>query len=251
MTLVKICGVRSPEAALAAAEAGADFVGLMFAESPRRVAPQECYDVVQALTGKRSEGRGLPAIATFDGPARGDVSARSWFGVWADAIEQSAARWRPLIVGVFAGQSAEEVNDIADAAGLDLVQLSGGETQGMIERIALPVLRAVHVASGETATDVFDAISAGAAAGLLLDTASVAAYGGTGEMFDWEVAAEVARRTPFLLAGGLTPENVAAAVAQVEPWGVDVSSGVETDGAKDIEKIRAFIRAAKGVRVGR
>ncbi len=141
MTLVKICGVRDPETALAAAEAGADFIGLMFAESKRRVTPQECYDVVQALKEKRTQG----PDAEFDGPARGDVSARSWFGVWADAIEQSAARWRPLIVGVFADMDADEVNDIADAAGLDLVQLSGGETQGYIERMTRPVLRAVHV----------------------------------------------------------------------------------------------------------
>lgn len=245
MTLVKICGVRDVETVLAAAEAGADFVGLMFAESKRKVTPQECYDVVEALKAKRTQGRD----AQFDGPGRGDVSARTWFGVWADAIEQAAARWRPLIVGVFADMQADEVNDIADAAGLDMVQLSGGETQGYIERIERPVLRAVHVAASDTALDVFDSISAGSAAGLLLDTASDAARGGTGQAFDWEVAAEVAQRTPFLLAGGLTPENVAAAVAQVEPWGVDVSSGVETGGKKDIEKVRAFIRAVKGVRV--
>jgi len=251
MTLVKICGVRTPEVALAAAEAGADFVGIMFAESRRKVTPQECYDIVQALKDKRSDGHSTPATAEFDGPARGDVSARTWFGVWADAIEQSAARWRPLIVGVFADQPAEEVNDIADAAGLDLVQLSGGETQGFIERIERPVIRAIHVAPGETAFDVFDAISAGSAAGLLLDTASDTARGGTGKLFDWDVAAEVAQRTPFLLAGGLAPENVAEAVTRVQPWGVDVSSGVETNGMKDIEKVRAFIRAVKGVRVGR
>jgi phosphoribosylanthranilate isomerase len=246
MTLVKICGVRDPETALAAAEAGADFIGLMFAESKRRVTPQQCYDVVETLKAKRAQG----PDAEFDGPARGDVSARTWFGVWADAIEQSAARWRPLIVGVFADMDADEVNDIARTAGLDLVQLSGGETQGYIERIQRPVIRAVHVSETDTAFDVADAISAGSAAGLLLDTASPAARGGTGLAFDWEVAAEVARRTPFLLAGGLTPENVAAAIEQVEPWGVDVSSGVETDGQKDIEKVRAFIRAAKGTRNG-
>ena len=81
------------------------------------------------------------------------------------------------------------------------------------------------------------------AAGLLLDTANPAVLGGTGSSFDWDVAAEVAPRLPFMLAGGLTPENVAEAVERVGPWAVDVSSGVETEGTKDVEKIRAFIRA--------
>jgi phosphoribosylanthranilate isomerase len=247
VTLVKICGVRDVDVAMAAAEGGADFVGLMFAESRRRVTPQECYDVVQALKERRTQGRD----AEFDGPGRGDVSGRTWFGVWADAIEQAAARWRPLIVGVFADMDADEVNDIASTAGLDLVQLSGGETQCYIERIERPVLRAIHVGAQDSAFDVFDAITPGAAAGLLLDKASAAARGGTGEAIDWEVAAEVARRTPFLLAGGLTPETVAEAVRVAAPWGVDVSSGVETDGRKDKDKVRAFIRAAKGVQIGR
>jgi phosphoribosylanthranilate isomerase len=247
MTLVKICGLRDAETALAAADAGADFIGLVFAESKRRVTPQECYDVVEALKGKRTQGRD----ASFDGPARGDVSARSWFGVWADAIEQSAARWRPLIVGVFADMDAGEVNDIAAAAGLDLVQLSGGEPDAFVSRIELPVIRAIHVKEGMSEYDTHDAAVPGISAALLLDTASDTARGGTGEAFDWDVAAEVARRTPYLLAGGLTPENVAQAVEQVQPWALDVSTGVETGGEKDIEKIRAFIRAAKGVRVER
>ena len=247
MTLVKICGLRDPETALEAAKAGADFIGIMFAESKRKVTPQQCYDIVEALKEKRTQGRD----ASFDGPRRGDVSASSWFGAWADEIEQSAARWRPLIVGVFAEMEVDDVNSIADAAGLDLVQLSGDESAEFAARIHLPVIRAIHVAPGTTEFDVWDAAPPGTSAGILLDTASSAAHGGTGEAFDWEVAKEVARRTPFFLAGGLTPENVAEAVVQVEPWAVDVSSGVETNGSKDIEKIRAFIRAAKGVRIGR
>jgi phosphoribosylanthranilate isomerase len=248
MTLVKICGVRHPETALAAAAAGADFIGLMFAESRRRITPQECHDVIAALKEKRTT---QGPDAAFDGPARGDVSARSWFGVWADAIEQSAARWRPLIVGVFADMDAAEVNDIADAAGLDLVQLSGAEPDAYVSRIERPVIRAIHVKEGMTEYDVHDAAVPGTSAALMLDTASDSARGGTGKTFDWDVAAEVARRTPFFLAGGLTTENVGRAVEQVQPWAVDVSSGVETDGAKDIEKIRAFIHAAKAVRVER
>ncbi len=246
MTIVKICGLRDVETALETAKAGADMIGLMFAESKRRVTPQQCHDIVEALKEGRTQGR----EAQFDGPVRGEVSARTWFGAWAESLEQSAARWRPLIVGVFAKMTPEEVNDIADAAGVDLVQLSGGEDDAFVRQIVRPVIRAVHVSATSTAEAVDDLCVPGISAGLLLDTASAAALGGTGETFDWAIAAEVAQQKPFLLAGGLTPETVAGAIEQVQPWGVDVSTGVETNGTKDIEKIRAFVHAAKGVRVG-
>lgn len=246
MTLVKICGLRDPETALEAAKAGADFIGLMFAESRRKVTPQECYDVCEAVRGSRR----TPPPITFEAPQRGEVRGLSWFGAWSEAIEGTVFRWRPLLVGVFAGQTADEVNDIADAAGLDLVQLSGGESADYVRRIERPTIRAVHIAPETGAEDVFDTVSGMPAAAVMLDTGSATARGGTGQTFDWDVATEVATRLPFMLAGGLTPENVAEAVARVEPWAVDVSSGVETDGTKDIEKVRAFIRAAKGVRVG-
>jgi phosphoribosylanthranilate isomerase len=248
MTLVKICGLRDAETAIETAKAGADFIGLMFVpESKRRVTPQQCHDIVEAIKSNRTQGR----ETMFEGPVRGEVSARTWFGAWAEAIDQSATRWRPLIVGVFAGMTPDEVNDIADAAGIDLVQLSGGEDDSFVRRVHHPVIRVVHVREQMTSYDVDDLCVPGVSAALLLDKGSTAALGGTGQAFDWEVAAEVARHKPFLLAGGLSPENVAEAVDLVQPWGVDVSSGVETDGVKDIEKIRAFIRAAKGVQVGR
>ena len=248
MTLVKICGLKDADTAIETAKAGADFIGIMFAESKRRVTPQQCHDIVEAIKSARTQGR----EATFQGPARGEVSARSWFGAWADAIDESATRWRPLIVGVFAGMSTAEVNDIADAAGLDLVQLSGGEDDDFVRKVHRPVVRTVHVHPGATADDVEDRCIAGISAALLLDTGSPRGLGGTGEAFDWSIAAEIAeRRKPFMLGGGLTPETVGAAIEQVHPWAVDVSSGVETDGVKDIEKISAFIRAAKGAPVGR
>jgi phosphoribosylanthranilate isomerase len=249
MTLVKICGVRDPATALEAVKAGADMVGLMFAESKRRVTPQECHDVCEAIRGieRRPDG---PAL--FEGPEPGEVRGSSWFNAWAEAIDTAAWRWRPLIVGVFADMDAGEVNDIASAAGLDVVQLSGAESADFIRRIERPVIRAIHVREQMTDEEIYDeAAELRTAAALMLDTASAAARGGTGEAFDWDIAAAAAQRLPFLLAGGLTPANVAEAVARVQPWGVDVSSGVETDGKKDIEKIRAFIRAAKGAPVER
>lgn len=246
MTRVKICGLRDPETATAAAAAGADFVGLVFAESRRRVTPQECYDVVEAVHGaRRTTG---PAV--FEAPVVGEVRGLSWFGAWSEAIEAALARWRPLVVGVFANQPREEVNDIAAAAGLDLVQLSGDETGDYARGVERPVIRTLHISPTTSAEDLLEAAAGLRVAGFLLDTASPEAYGGTGEPFDWDVARETALRLPFLLAGGLTPENVAAAVTQVEPWAVDVSSGVESGGRKDVEKIRAFVRAAKGAAVG-
>ncbi|MBI5947876.1 MAG: phosphoribosylanthranilate isomerase [Chloroflexi bacterium] len=247
MTRVKICGLRDPETAVAAAKAGADFIGLVFAESKRRVTPQQCYDIIEALNAERR----TPPPAEFEGPIAGEVRGLSWLGAWSDAIDQAIARWRPLIVGVFAGMDADEVNDIAATAGLDIVQLSGDEPAGFVRNIQHPVIRTIHVAPESTAEDIFEVIAEVPTAGIHLDTGGKGALGGTGQAFDWDVAAAVARRAPIMLAGGLAPENVAAAVGQVEPWAVDVSSGVETGGSKDIEKIRAFIRAAKGVRVGR
>jgi len=247
VTLVKICGLRDPETAVAAAKAGADFIGLVFAESKRRVTPQQCYDIIEALNAERR----TPPPAEFQAPVVGEVRGLNWFGAWSEALDQAIARWRPLIVGVFAGMKADEVNDIAVTARVEIVQLSGGESRDFARKITHPVIRAVHVGHETTAEDVLDTIAEVPAAGILLDTGSTVALGGTGETFDWDVAAGVSRRVPIMLAGGLTPENVAAAVTQVEPWAVDVSTGVETGGTKDIDKIRAFIRAAKGVRVGR
>lgn len=241
MTRVKICGVRDVDTAVEAVKGGADMIGLMFAESRRKVTPQECYDIVTAL----HELRGHAGAVEIRGPDRGEVTAKSWFGVWNDAIDDVFFRVRPLLVGVFAGMSAEEVNNVADAAHLDLVQLSGGENEAFIDAVERPVIKAIHVDETTTAFDVFDRAVAGHARGIMLDTASAHAQGGTGQTFDWEVAADVSERLPIMLAGGLSPENVAAAVTQVRPWAVDVSSGVETDGTKDTAKVRAFIAAAK------
>jgi phosphoribosylanthranilate isomerase len=241
MTRVKICGVRDAATALAAAEAGADFIGIMFAESRRRVTPEECHEIVSA--------RKLAEPVAIPGPERGEVSNRSWYGAWNEAIEEVLFHRRPLLVGVFADQDADHINDIADAAGLDLVQLSGGENDDFVRRIERPVLRAVHVGEGTTASDVLEKAPPGIGHAILLDTASHSSRGGTGERFDWSIAAEASSLAPVMLAGGLDPESVEAAIETAGPWAVDVSSGVESNGAKDIEKIVAFIRAAKGARV--
>jgi phosphoribosylanthranilate isomerase len=248
---VKICGCMRVEDALAAAEAGADFIGLVFAESRRRLEPDEASDIVRAL-GEPLSHRELvepPSFHRAGAPEGSAIAVEEWFRQGAAALERLLERKRPLTVGVFAGQDLETVNAVADECGLDLVQLSGGEPWQDCLLIARQVIKVVHVEQGAAAGDVLGRIEAGTAIACLLDTASEGAYGGSGRAMDWALAREVASRLPIVLAGGLTPENVAEAVRTVRPWGVDVSTGVETGGAKDLSKVRALIHAAKGVQV--
>jgi phosphoribosylanthranilate isomerase len=240
MVRVKICGCRSPEDALAAAEAGADFVGLMFAESRRRISVDEAGEVVRAL------GTPLRALEQTEPPALHRLEGsdqRSWFEHGAEALERMLQRKRPLTVGVFAGAEAEEINEIVDEAGIDLVQLSGPEAWGQCLLVSRQVIKAVHVGPGEAARSVIGRIEAGSAIAVMLDRKKGRSFGGNGEVIDWDCAAAVAAAMPMWLAGGLTPENVPLAIGRVRPWAVDVSSGVETDGLKDYGKIRRFVRA--------
>ena len=256
MSRVKICGCMRVEDALAAAEAGADFVGLVFAESRRRLEPDEASDIVRALGAPLSHRELTEPPSAYRAGEAGTRSTEApapaveeWFRQGAAALDRLLERKRPLTVGVFAGQDVETVNAIADECGLDLVQLSGGESWQDCLLIARQVIKVVHVEAGAAAANVLGCVEAGTAVACLLDTASEGAYGGTGRTMDWTVAREVAARLPIVLAGGLTPENVGEAVRAVGPWGVDVSSGVEMGGQKAAEKIRAFVRAAKGVQV--
>lgn len=241
MTRIKICGLRDVATATAAVKSGADMIGLVFAESRRKVTPQECFDVVSAM----HELRGRDGAINVPGPGRGEVTGASWFGAWNEAIEEVLFQVRPLVVGVFADMPADEVNAIAEAAKLDLVQLSGDEDEDYIDAIDRPVMKALHVGPASSADDIRTEATPGHARAILLDTASAHARGGTGEAFDWELAQDVAERLPVMLAGGLTPGNVGEAVGQVQPWAVDVSSGVEQDGRKDVTKVQAFVTAVK------
>ena len=166
MTRVKICGVRDAETAREAVKAGADFIGLMFAESRRQVTPQQCYEIIEAVR----ETRRSPEVARIEGPARDEVRGASWFGAWNEAIDDALARWRPLLVGVFADQEVEDANEIAEAAGLELIQLSGGEDDWFVRQVRPPVMRVVHVHPETTSDDVIDAATPGVAAGVMLDT---------------------------------------------------------------------------------
>ena len=219
MTLVKICGVSEPRHARAAAACGADLIGVVFAPSQRQVTMGQARRIAEAL-GERAAP---PAAATVE------------------AVEERLRAGRPLLAGVFADQDADTINAIARECGLDLVQLSGSEPWEVCALIERPVLKCLKVRQGQTAAEVLAQVRGGAL--LLLYPYVEGAYGGAG--VTWAVAAQVAKEQPVMLAGGLRPDNVARAVAVVHPWAVDVSSGVESDGVKDVAKIRAFIRNAK------
>ena len=211
MTRIKICGIREEVHALAAVEAGADFIGFVFAPTRRQVSPAKAREIV-------------------------------------DTVKKSSSAIKP--VGVFVDTLASEVNRIADFCGLDWVQLSGNESWEYCRQIARPIIKAIRIGQ-----QLREEINAELTVGLktlspqrfitLLDSQVEGKYGGTGITFNWRLAQQVAKEFPVIIAGGLNPENVAQAIEIATPWGVDVSSGVETDGTKDIAKIKAFIEAVR------
>lgn len=144
----------------------------------------------------------------------------------------------PTLVGVFVNESANLMNSVLDECGLDLAQLSGDEPDAVLQAMGARGFKAMRQVPKTTAHPA-DAL-------LLFDTHAAGQYGGTGKTADWAAANKLAREWRLLLAGGLTPDNVAAAVAAVRPWGVDVASGVESaPGVKDRSKVFSFIERAK------
>jgi phosphoribosylanthranilate isomerase len=215
MTRFKICGLRDAANATTAADAGADFLGFVFVEGVRRqLRPEEAAKVI----AEYREGRGAGG---------------------------------PKLVGLFADQPVEFINDAVRTCGLDFVQLCGGEPPELWRAIDAGIIRQVRVsddvprgaAVDAARRSVAEALSAGHM--VVLDKERAGFLGGTGESFDWAVAEQVAREFDLLLAGGLTPGNVADAIEVARPWGVDVSSGVETDGLKDPARIAAFAEAVR------
>jgi len=214
MTRVKICGIKEKAHALAVIEAGGDFIGLVFAPSQRQVTPTQAREIVSAIKSH------------------------------SQAIS---------IVGVFVNMPAQEVNMIASSCDLDWVQLSGDEPWEYCRQITKPLIKAVRIRAGQQPEQICASLATGAKMLssqrhlYLLDSQVEGKYGGTGMIFDWRLARQVAERFPVIIAGGLTPDNVAEVIETVAPWGVDVSSGVEAGGVKDIVKIRAFIEAVRRV----
>lgn len=150
---------------------------------------------------------------------------------------------RALVVAVVVNPSPTELGRLLGEARFDFLQLHGDERLPSDARTLARLWKAVRLQSA----DALDAIVALPVASVLVDAASARGLGGTGERADWSLAAALAARRPTWLAGGLTPDNVAGAIAAVHPYGVDVASGVErAPGDPDPDKVAAFVRAAKG-----
>jgi phosphoribosylanthranilate isomerase len=147
-------------------------------------------------------------------------------------------------VGLFVNEETEKIAWTADFCGLDLVQLHGDEEPEECAELSRRVIKAFRIQNIQS----IEPMQKYQVAGYLLDAWCPDCYGGTGKTFNWEMAAAAKQYGPIILAGGLTPDNVAEAIAQVHPYAVDVSSGVESaPGKKDADKVREFIRRAKGV----
>ena len=202
MIRVKICGIRTEGEAVAAAEAGVNAIGLIFAPGRRQI------DAAQA----RQIARALPPFVTK--------------------------------VGVVVNEPLSRLRALIDHVRLDAIQLHGDETPedcAAVQDLGVTVIKAIPV-SGPLDVVALGTLPVDA---VLLDTHRPGVRGGTGETFDWALATPAARFIRVILSGGLTPQNVADGVRIVRPYAVDASSGTETDGRKDPEKIRAFIARAR------
>jgi indole-3-glycerol phosphate synthase/phosphoribosylanthranilate isomerase len=210
-TQVKICGLRNPEALQVAVDEGADMLGFIFYKpSHRYISPEQVPNLFATSEDSHNSGNG--------------------------GRDKSVPT--PDRVGVFVNEEANFINDVVEQAGLHFVQLHGNESPEFCQHIHRPVIKAISLRNEDDRQKINEYRHV--AWRILLDTPTTQ-WGGTGVTHDWELARSIAQEIPILLAGGLTPENVTDAIRQVSPWGLDVSSGVETNKQKDTDKIRTFI----------
>lgn len=249
-TIVKMCGMTRCEDASVALQAGANFVGVIFAKSTRSASVDQAAAIVRTVRqyGERSSAY---TFSTELKTMKADrLTPKLWYSRCMDLLKKTTIR-KPLVVGVFQDQGANEINAIVAQTGIDLVQLHGDESSDMVEKIHAPVIKVLHLAPG-AGSSVDDAKLrqqvadfSNKAIAILLDSRLPGSKGGgTGAVFDWEVASSL--DSPVLLAGGLTTENVCAAASTQGVAGVDVSSGVEVSpGVKDASLIGAFINNSR------
>jgi phosphoribosylanthranilate isomerase len=209
-TRIKVCGITSTEDAKGAIQIGVDAIGFIFAEnSPRYISPEKAKEIVTQL----------PPFIHF--------------------------------VGVFVDKDPIEIQEIIEYCGLSYVQLHGGEDAEYCRKLAQAatpcmLIKAFRVGSRTMAADFTsyeDSVK-----GFLLDTYIEGQKGGTGKSFDWSIIESLKLQLPVILAGGLTPENVAEAIRTVRPFAIDLNSGVEEEpGKKDLARLRSLVKVVDGV----
>lgn len=231
--LVKICGTRSAEAATEAIKAGANMIGMILVPGTKRcVSHETALAISEAVHSNRTRSAA--------GAVKIPQAAADFFSVSGEILSKKG----PLLAGVFTNQPLEEVLEKQQLYNLDIVQLHGDEPLEWASLIPVPVIRKFkpgQVGLGVRGYHAVPLLDSGAGSGRLLDVEAVRA------------ALEKDQHLSVLLAGGLDPDNVAASVTSLGPLadrvlGVDVSSGVETDGKQSLDKIRAFVKAAKAIR---
>ncbi len=211
---VKIEGLLDPTTAVKVARMGADAIGMVFAESPRRIAPELARAITDTLP---------PWIAT---------------------------------VGVFVNEDPNVINRVVEKSRIGYVQLHGDEDPDIVARIDAPCIKAFRIRGEDWLAEVRNWVAAASApsnlAAVLLDAYDSKVRGGSGQRFNWDMVADaraagaMAGIDPVILAGGLDASCVSRAIDLVQPWAVDVASGVESDpGVKDMRKIEDFIRATR------
>ena len=255
---VKMCGISKVETIPAVVEAKPDYMGLVFAPSKRQVTVDQAKILVSELHKQYANRYNRDAVqwsndviqvgtitdALQEGTATGDAHEgmlTSTENASPTLIHQEAIK----TVGVFVNETLDNLVSIATEANLDVVQLHGDEDEAFIqslkERTNVEVWKAVQIRSAADAEAWIDS----SADMLLFDAYHKDERGGTGEVFDWSCLDEFER--PFMLAGGIDSTNVARAIRTVRPYGIDISSGIETDGVKDNEKITAFTKLVRTI----
>lgn len=189
-------------------------------------------DVATALVAADA---GADAIGLVFAPSRRRITPSQ--------AQEIAAALPPFVtkVGVFVDEEHHRIEELIAACDLGAVQLHGDESAEFCARFRVPVIKAVRVKDASS----LERLHGYRVGAFLLDTYDASALGGTGRTFDWSLAEHAARTYRVVLSGGLRPDNAVDALTRVHPYGVDVSSGVETDGRKDHTKIREFIRRVR------
>ena len=225
---VKMCGISKVETIPAIVEANPDYMGLVFAPSKRQVTVEQAKTLVEELykqnvVGNNSEAEQTEPVTSLDTASSETIKT----------------------VGVFVNETVENLLKIAEEVKLDVIQLHGDEDESFIqilkEQSNVEVWKAVQVRSAADAEKWIDS----SADMLLFDAYHKDERGGTGEVFDWSSLDEFER--PFMLAGGIDSTNVARATRTVRPYGLDISSGIETNGVKDNEKMKAFTNIVRTI----